>query len=153
MGRDEVLKKFTPKMENVLQILHELQNRNPKHYIQKEDINAVAKYLNTTMAAIYGIVGYYTMFSSRPRGEHIIRLCTSPVCNMKGAKDILETLKDTLQVQPGGMTEDGEFSLEFTQCLGQCQHSPVMMVDTEIYGELTPEKTRETIRDIQEKET
>jgi NADH:ubiquinone oxidoreductase subunit E len=148
MGRDEILKTFTPKMENLLLILHALQNRNPSHYIQKEDIEAVAKYLNTTMAAIYGVVRYYTMFSDKPRGKRIVRLCVSPVCRMKGAQGILEALKEELDVLPGETTEDGAFTLEFTQCLGQCQHSPVMMVDADNYGELTGEKARQTIRDI-----
>lgn len=153
MGRDEILKRFTPKMENVLLILHELQNRNPNNFIQKDDIEAVAKYLNTTMATIYGVVRYYTMFSDKPRGKRIVRLCVSPVCRMKGAQGILEALKEELDVQPGGTTEDGEFTLEFTQCLGQCQHSPVMMVDMDIHGELTAEKARRTIRELHKAQT
>ncbi len=152
MGRDEILKKFMPKMENLLLILHELQRRNPMNYIQKNDIEAVAKYLNTTTATIYGVVRYYSMFSAKPRGKHIIRLCVSPVCRMKGSQGILDVLKKELDVQPGATTEDGEFTLEFTQCLGQCQHSPVMMVDADIHGELTPEKTGQTIRDIRDAE-
>lgn len=152
MERDEILKKFTPKMENTLLILHELQERNPMNYIRKDDIQAVAKYLNTTTATIYGVVRYYTMFSTKPRGKHIIRLCISPVCRMKGSQGILKALKEHLDVQPGGTTEDGAFTLEFTQCLGQCQHSPVMMVDMDIHGELTTEKARSILGDIRESE-
>ena len=98
MKKNDILHKFPPLMENVLNILHEFQNDNPRHYLSEKDMAMIARYLNVTYGSIYGIVSYYTLFSLKPRGKHVIRICRSPVCDMTGAKDILTQLRRTLKI-------------------------------------------------------
>jgi NADH-quinone oxidoreductase subunit E len=140
MKKNDILHKYPPLMENVLLILHEFQNNNPRHYLSEKDLAMIAKYLNVTYSSIYGIVSYYTLFSLKPRGKHIIRICSSPVCDMAGAKDILTELRRTLKIGFGETSAEGLFTLESTECLGQCDRAPGMSVDEAYYGDLTAKK-------------
>ena len=124
-------------MENLLQILHDFQNNNPRNYLSQKDLAMIAKYLDVTHSSIYGVVSYYTLFSLTPRGKHIIRICNSPVCQMAGARDIFIELRKNLKIGFGETTAEGLFTLESTECLGQCDQAPGMSVDETFYGHLT----------------
>ncbi len=134
-------------MENVLLILHEFQNSNPHHYLSEDDLAMIAGYLNVPYSSIYGVVSYYTMFSLMPRGKHIIRVCDSPVCQMADSNDILTKLRNYLGINVGVTTADGVFTLETTECLGQCDSAPGMSVDERYYGNLNAKKIRKIIKD------
>jgi NADH:ubiquinone oxidoreductase subunit E len=129
-------------MENVLLILHEFQNCNPNHYLSEDDLAMIARYLNVPYSSIYGVVSYYTMFSLVPRGKHIIRVCNSPVCQMADSNDILAMLRNYLGINIGATTADDMFTLESTECLGQCDSAPGMSVDEMFYGNLTAKKIK-----------
>ena len=136
-------------MENVLLILHEFQNCNPHHYLSEDDLAMIAGYLNVPYSSIYGVVSYYTMFSLTPRGKHIIRVCNSPVCQMADSNDILAKLRNYLGIDVGATTADDVFTLETTECLGQCDSAPGMSVNEQYYGNLTAKKIRKIIKDYQ----
>ena len=142
MKKSDILENYPPIMENVLLILHDFQNNNPRNYLPEKDLALIAKYLNTPYSSIYGVVSYYTMFSLTPRGKHIIRICQSPVCHMAGLSDIFTELHKILKINPGETTPDGLFTLETTECLGQCDNAPAMVVDEAIYGNLTAIKIK-----------
>lgn len=135
-----ILSKFEPKMDNLLNILHEVQYHSNHSYISPQAISQIAKYLNTTKAAIYGVVEYYSMFSSRPRGKHVIRLCKSPICRMQKGQDMLNAIQKKLSIHTGGTTKDELFTLELSECLGHCDKAPVMMIDGDLYTQLTEAK-------------
>ncbi len=123
-------------MENLLLILHDFQNNNPRNYLSEKDLGMIAKYLNTPYSSIYGVASYYTMFSLKPRGKQIIRICQSPVCHMAGLSDIISDLQNILKINIGETTPDGLFTLETTECLGQCDKAPVMAVNEAFHGGL-----------------
>ena len=129
-----ILQKYAPFRENLLMILHDVQSAEPKNYISPAAVEAVAAYLNTTLAAVYGVVGYYSMLSSEPRGRHIIRVCNSPVCRMNGSFDLLEELQRQLGIALNGTTDDGDFTLETSECLGNCHYAPSLMIDGVLYS-------------------
>jgi len=149
MDKRDILHKFPSSMENVLLILHEFQNSNPHHYLSENDLAMIAEYLNVPYSSIYGVVSYYTMFSLIPRGKHIIRVCNSPVCQMADSNDILAQLRKNLKIDIGETSADGLFTLETTECLGQCDSAPGMSVDEVYYGNLTAKKTRHILKDYQ----
>jgi len=91
-------------------------------------------------SAVYGVVSYYTMFSLRPRGKHIVRVCYSPVCEMADSNVIMAKLADYLGIDVGATTADRVFTLETTECLGQCDSAPGMSIDEQYYGNLNPNK-------------
>ncbi len=136
----DVCKKYTPTKDNLIYILHEIQDNHPQHYISEEAVQTVSKYLNVPVNHIYGVLTFYSMYSTKPRGKYIIRLCESPPCYIKGSDNILRRLKSLLHVNVGETTKDGLFTLELCACLGVCGNAPVMMVNDDVYGDLTEEK-------------
>ena len=140
MDREAILKKFEPELRNILYILHELQDKNPRHYVAKEDIRACAEYLSVPYSYVHGVTTFYTMFSLAPRGRHIIRLCDSPPCHLMGSTSVLDYLKKKLGIGVGETTADGVFTLETASCLGVCGVAPAIMINDEMYGKLTPER-------------
>ena len=142
MKKKDILQKYPPLLENVLLILHDFQNNNPRNYLSEKDMAMIARHLNVTSSSIYGIVSYYTLFSLKPRGKYIIRICRSPVCDMAGSRDILSEFHRSLKIDFDETTADGLFTLESTECLGQCDKAPGMLVDETFYGNLTARKIK-----------
>lgn len=140
MKKKEIQALYPSDRCNVLLILHHLQNCNPRNYLSEEDLEWIADYLNITRGMIYGIASYYTMFSLKPRGRHIIRVCNSPVCHMFGELSLMDELTRNLKIAPGETTKDGLFTLEHTECIGCCDQAPAMMIDQEVFGHLTGPK-------------
>jgi len=147
MIKTEILHKYPPLMENLLQLLHEFQNNNPHHYLTEDDLAMIAGYLNVPASSIYGVVSYYTMFSLRPRGKHIVRVCHSPVCQMAEANTVMAKLSNYLGIDVGATTTDGVFTLETSECLGQCDSAPGMSIDEQYYGNLNPEKIQAILQE------
>lgn len=137
-----ILEKFEPKKENLIQILHIIQNENIYNYINENAIREIAKFFNITHSEIYGIISFYTMLSMKPRGKYIIRICKSAPCHITDVNTVIKTLKKTLGIDFGMTTTDGLFTLEFSSCLGLCDIAPAMMINNEIYGNLTPKKVK-----------
>lgn len=151
MIHEAILKKYSPRRENLLMILHELQNDDPRNFLSEESLQSVADYLNITRAEVMGMIGYYSMLSDTPRGKYVIRLCTSPVCRMLGSFDLLENLKSILAIDVGETSGDGLFTLEKTECLGNCHKGPSMMVNEILYSNLESRKLQAIIEDLRSK--
>jgi NADH:ubiquinone oxidoreductase subunit E len=149
--REAIIKKFKPGLDNILYILHDLQDNNPQRYLAKEDIKICADYLNVPYSYVHSVASFYTMFSLEPRGRTIIRLCDSPPCHLMGSTSLLDYLKESLNIDIGGTTDDGSFTLELTSCLGVCGVAPAMMLNEEMFGNLSPEKV-DAILDKRRKE-
>lgn len=139
MNVNEILSKFEATKDNLIPILHAIQDNHPQNYLPDEALRATAKFLNLTLSSVYGVVGYYSMFSRKPRGKYVIRLCTSPVCGMMGSINLLDWFKQWLKIENGDTTPDGLFTLEESECLGRCGKAPSMIVNQAFYGNLTPE--------------
>ena len=148
MNVDKILNEFKPVKDNLLPILHGLQDNHPQNYLPDEALKATAKYLNISLSSVYGVVGYYTMFSRKPRGKYIIRFCTSPVCSLMGSENVLDWFTQFLGIKVGETTSDGLFTLEESECLGRCGKAPSMMINQDFYGNLTPEKIESIIHQL-----
>lgn len=148
MDVETILSKYLKKREFVLEILHDIQNKHPQHYLTKEAIKLVAKHLELPLSQIYGIIGYYSMLSIKPRGKYIIYVCKSPVCRMMGSASVSDQLKSHLKIDINQTTSDGLFTLEEVECLGRCDEAPSMMINKEYYGNLTPDELLKVIDDL-----
>lgn len=144
----EICTKYAPTKDNLISILHEIQDTHPQHYISADAVKAVSEYLKVPENHIYGVLTFYSMYSTEPRGKNIIRLCESPPCYIKGSENILRKLKTVLGVNVGETTKDGRFTLELCACLGVCGNAPVMMINEDVYGDLTEEKVEDIIEKI-----
>ena len=139
-----------PPRDELLAFLHERQRSNPQNYLRPADLVAAAERFALPVAAVRDAVTFYSMFSLKPRGRHVIRLCESPNCHLAGAWSVLEELRAQLGVGVGGTSPDGLFTLELTSCLGVCGVAPAMMIDEEIYGNLNPPRVREILQAYKE---
>ncbi|OFW46179.1 MAG: NADH-quinone oxidoreductase subunit E [Actinobacteria bacterium RBG_13_35_12] len=149
----EIISKYGNKRENLLQILHDIQNQNSQNYIDEEDINLLSEEMNIPISDIKGTASFYTMYSFVPRGKYIIRVCDSPPCHILGAQTIFDALEKKLGIKEGEITKDGLFTLEGTSCLGVCGVAPAMMINDEVYGNLDEEKIEKILEQIREKES
>ncbi|MFO7978479.1 MAG: NAD(P)H-dependent oxidoreductase subunit E [Bacteroidales bacterium] len=145
MSTQKILKKFDPRRENLLLILHDLQDNHPQNYLTEDALDHTAKYLKLTKSSVYGVATYYSMFSVTPRGRHIIRVCASPVCELLKSETIIASIGEHLGIKTGETTPDGLFTLELSECLGQCQDAPSMMIDKTVYSNLTTDNIREVL--------
>lgn len=143
--KQEILSRHLRSEDRLLAILHDLQRANPNNSLSREDLALVAEQLGLPFSRVHDAVTFYSMFSLRPRGRHLIRVCDSPHCHLGGSWSVLEELQRLLGVKVGETTEDGVFTLELTSCLGVCGVAPVMMVDEEMVGNLTPDRLRQLL--------
>ena len=112
----------------------------------------VARELDMSAALVYGTATFYSFLDTEPRGKYVIRLCRTITCDMKGKKEILDTLKDLLKINLGETTKDNRFTLLETNCLGWCHKGPAMLINEIAYTELTSDKVSEIIEEYMVKE-
>ena len=148
MSKRSIISKFEPNKDNMLNILHELQNSNPQNFLTTEDLQLVAKYLNTTQSSVFGVAKYYSMFSLTARGKYIIRVCKSPLCQMLGSNSIVDEIKQNLGIGLGEISKDLLFSVEAAECLGHCAEAPVIMINDQVYKDLNATKIEKIFQEI-----
>jgi NADH:ubiquinone oxidoreductase subunit E len=100
----------------------------------------IGKEINIPQSRVFSVASFYDMLSTKPVGKHIIRFCESAPCPVVGGREVFQTLLDTLKVQPGETTNDGMWTFLTVSCLGVCGVGPVMMVDEDVFGNLTPDQ-------------
>ncbi|ADD02104.1 MULTISPECIES: NADH-quinone oxidoreductase subunit NuoE family protein [Thermoanaerobacter] len=105
----------------------------------------ISKEMNVPLSEIFGIATFYSRFTLKPSGKYKINLCMGTACYVRGAAMVLEKIKEKLGIEVGETTEDGKFSLEPTRCLGACGLAPVMMINGEVFGRLTPDDVDEIL--------
>ena len=106
-----------------------------------EDVQKIiAEGLGVTLSEVYGVATFYSQFSLQPKGQYVCGVCLGTACYVKGSQAVLNKLCEELGVQPGNTTADGLFTVQATSCLGACGLAPVMMINDEVYGRLTPDQ-------------
>ena len=108
----------------------------------------MAAELGLTPADVYGVVTFYDLFHQKPVGRHRIRVCTNLSCQLRGSEEIMETLAQELKVGEDEVTPDGRCSYVHFECLGSCDTAPMMMVDDAYQENLTPDRVREILREL-----
>jgi NADH-quinone oxidoreductase subunit E len=146
---DAILDRYSGERRWLINILFDIQAEF--RYLPREALEYVAKRVSAPLIDIYGIATFYKAFSLTPRGKHIITVCLGTACHVRGSIGVLEELQRSLNVKPGGTTEDRLFSLETVNCLGACALGPVVVIDEEYHGQMTPAKARTLIGDVQKK--
>ncbi len=109
-------------------------------YLPEEVQIIIAEGLDIPLSEVYGVVSFYTQFSLNPKGRYQISICLGTACYVKGAGAILDAVQKKLGIAPGGITPDGKFSLDACRCIGACGLAPVMMINDDVYGRLTPDQ-------------
>ena len=129
----------------VISALHAAQHEN-KGYLTTELMDAVAAYLDMAPIEVYEVAAFYSMFETKPVGEHSISVCTNISCMLRGAGEIVEHIESKLGIKTGESTPDGRFYLKREEeCLAACCGAPMMMVDHVYHENLTTEKVDEVL--------
>ena len=121
-------------------------------YIPIDAVYHIAGRTGLTPAKIMGVATFYSQFRFQAVGKYLIMICKGTACYVNGAERIIEAVTEELGIGDNQTTADGLFSLSLVSCLGCCSLAPVMMINEDTYGSLTPDKVRKILRDIREKE-
>ncbi len=120
-------------------------------YIPRRAINYIAGATAIPESDIYGVITFYSQFRLRPMGKYVIRVCVGTACHVSGAKLIRETIEDELGIEVDDTTEDGLFTLNTVACIGCCSLAPVIMINDDTHGSLTPASVRKILRNYRKK--
>lgn len=116
-----------------------------ERYLSEASMIEIAREMDLPAAEVYGTATFYSFLEVKKMGKHIIRICKTISCAMKGKNQVLFSIEDMLKIKVGETTNDGKFSLLETNCLGLCHKAPAMLINHDIYTDLTPEKVREIL--------
>uniref|UniRef100_A0A7C3MJC3 NADH-quinone oxidoreductase subunit NuoE n=1 Tax=Dictyoglomus thermophilum TaxID=14 RepID=A0A7C3MJC3_DICTH len=147
---EEILKKHEYRKDNLIKILLDVQKEY--RYIPEDVVNYIGVALDIPPAKIYGVATFYSQFSLKPKGKYTILVCDGTACHMAGSTSLIEAIKEETGIGPGEVTEDLLFSLDQVGCLGACALAPAMVINEEVFGNLTHEKVKEIIRNLKERE-
>jgi NADH:ubiquinone oxidoreductase subunit E len=125
---------YKDKEGSLIQILHSAQEIYG--YLPLELQKFIAQSLDKPLSEVSGVITFYSFFSTKPRGEHTIRVCLGTACYVRGGKKLVERLQDILNVRIGETTQDGKFTFEIARCIGACGLAPAMMIDNVVYKQV-----------------
>lgn len=132
----------------LIHAFHKIQKEN--NYLPEEKIASLSEDLNIPLSEVYGTASFYKQFYFTPRGKNIVCVCVGTACHVRGAQSVVNQLKDAFGIKPGETTKDLSVTLETVGCVGCCGLAPVVVVNEDIIGELTPSKTDDVIEDVKE---
>ena len=147
---DSVFAEMKTNGDNLITVLQKAQDIYG--YLPTDVLYKIAEKTGNSPAKVLGVATFYTQFRLKKVGKYLILLCKGTACHVNGADSIEKAICEELGISDGDTTDDGLFSLKTVACLGCCSLSPVMMINEETYGSLTPRKTVEILRDIKERD-
>lgn len=109
------------------------------NYIPRRAMEVISEYLSVPLSKLYGMATFYKALSLKPKGKYVIRVCDGTACHIRSSAVIVSELEKLLGIEAGEITPDGLFSIETVNCVGACALAPVMVINGEYYGKLTPQ--------------
>ncbi len=140
---DSIVEPYLGKKEMVIPILQKVQEHFG--YLPRPAMEQVALRMHIPLSRLYGVTTFYAQFKLKPRGRNIIRVCKGTACHIQGSPKISERIEDILDVESGETTDDLRFTLEEVACIGCCALAPVIMVNDDPHGRLTPDKVKDIL--------
>lgn len=144
-----VIEKYGKLQGSLINVLQEMQD--VYGYLPLSAMDYLAEKTDNKRATIYGVATFYTQFRLNPIGKYLILQCQGTACHVNGSKEVSKAICKELDINPGETSDDGLFTVEDVACLGCCSLAPVMMINGEAYGNLTPGKAVKVIKDIRKK--
>ena len=138
MEISEIIDKYPAEPGVLIQLLLDVQAE--LNWIPKEAILSISEKLQIPLSQIYRVASFYKAMSLMPRGKHVVNVCLGTACHVRGAPRIMDKMEENLEIRAGETTPDMKFTLERVNCLGCCALGPVVVVDKDYHGKLTPAK-------------
>ena len=123
---------------DIMEVLQDIQAAD--HYLPEEVLCRVSETMGVPLIEVFRLANFYKAFTLKPRGQHLITVCMGTACHVRNSPRFLDEVRRRLKVEPGGTTQDGEFTLETVNCLGACALAPVVIMDGKYYEHMTPAK-------------
>jgi NADH-quinone oxidoreductase subunit E len=146
----QIIKKHKSDKSAMIAVLQDIQEAF--NYLPKEALKTAASMMKVPMSRVYEAATFYTAFSLKPRGKHIVKICKGTACHVRGAAILQDRFETTLGIKPGETTKDGTFSLETVNCVGACALGPVVVINTDYHGQVTINKVDKIIKKINNEE-
>jgi NADH:ubiquinone oxidoreductase subunit E len=140
---DEIIEEYKTKPGALIPVLQYAQGIFG--YLPEVALKRVALGLRKPYSEVAGVVGFYSFFSTVPRGQHLIRVCLGTACYVRGGKQVLDAMKQRLGIDVGETTEDRLFSLEVARCFGACGLAPAMSIDDDVFKRVRPARVPEIL--------
>ncbi|KAF1085436.1 NADH-quinone oxidoreductase subunit E [Sporotomaculum syntrophicum] len=134
----DIVLAFRDKPGGIIEAYHAVQKEY--NYLPEETITVAASTFGVSEAQAYGVATFYSYLSVEKRGKYIIRMCESAPCHVAGAEALIKAFEAALGIVAGETTADGKFTLELTECVGQCQATPVITINNVPYVNMSPEQ-------------
>ncbi len=141
---NDIILDYEKKESNLIQILH--MGQTIFGFLPAEVQTFVAEKMDLPISKVGGVVTFYSFFSTKPKGEYIIRVCLGTACYVRGGKKIMEKLKELMGIEVGETTEDMKFSLEIVRCMGACGLAPAIRVNDRVYKRVNPNKLQQILK-------
>ncbi len=145
---DEVLREYREKPGGLIPVLQIAQGLFG--YLPEEVLRHISRGMNRPYSEVAGVVSFYSFFSTRPRGKHVVRVCLGTACYVRGGKQVLDAFKKELAIDVGETTADRGFSLDVARCFGACGLAPAITVDDEVFQRVKPARIREILAKYRE---
>ncbi|GAW28781.1 MULTISPECIES: NADH-quinone oxidoreductase subunit NuoE [unclassified Carboxydocella] len=145
-----LIEKYRGSDGGLIPLLQEAQDQ--VGYLPREVLEQIAAGLGLSLAKVLGVATFYSQFHLEPRGKNIIRICMGTACHVRGAPAVLAALEKELGIKPGETTPDLQFTLESVACIGACGLAPVITVNDDTHGKMTPEKVTEVLAQYRQQE-
>ena len=146
---DKILKKYDYKKSSLISILQDIQAVN--RWLPSEILKYVSEKLNVPLIDVYGLTTFYKSFHLKPRGRHIITVCSGTACHVRGGPKVLQEIENHLNIGVDETTPDKNFTLETVRCLGACALGPLMVVDRMYYGQMNAKKVAPILKKYSKK--
>jgi NADH:ubiquinone oxidoreductase subunit E len=147
---EEVLTEYREKPGALIPVLQTAQTMFG--YLPQKALRRIATVLDKPFSEVAGVVGFYSFFSTVPRGKYLVRVCLGTACYVRGGKQVLDAIKKALAIDIGETTNDRLFSLDIGRCFGACGLAPAVMVNDEVHQRVKPSKINELLNSYRAKE-
>jgi len=144
---ETIVKGYEGEKGALTSVLHDIQAEC--NYLPEDVLRYVAKKLDIPLIQVFGVATFFTAFSLKPRGKHLISVCLGTACHVRGGARILEKIERDLGIKSGETTEDLEFTLSTVNCLGACALGPIVVVDGTYHGQMTSSKVSSLMKGYQ----
>ncbi len=123
---------------SLISVLEDIQARY--RYLPRAAMVLVSQRLGVPLSQVYSVATFYSAFSLKPRGRHLVSVCMGTACHVRGSGRVLERVQKRLNVKPGETTADRQFTLQTVNCLGACALGPITVIEGEYFGHMSPSK-------------
>jgi len=141
---DAIIARYKDKPGSLIPVLQQAQE--VCGYLPPAVLRYVARGMNMSPSAVFGVATFYSFFTLVPRGKHVIRVCLGTACYVKRSEEILDKIKAELELEVGEVTRDKRYSLEAVRCLGACGLAPVVVIDQDTYGDVSATKVMDIVK-------